>query len=179
MNKREIYLSGSTFWGGRAFLDRLPGVAETELGLTDVSNDTVTETFILAYPDSEYLGTSECIRVVYDADIIPLPTLIEAFFQTIDPHSTSKQINYSGDMPEAKIYYSDPNDDRVASEAVAKMQKSHERPLTVEVVPLEGFVPAGAYAQDYIKRNLGEECIVDPAKADAFAEEHAGEFGRG
>lgn len=178
MDKREIFLAGSTFWGGQAFLNNLPGVIETELGITDSGAGTVTETFWLAYPDDEYLGTSECIKVVYDADVIPLPLLLKAFFQTIDPLSTKKQINYSGGMPEAKIFFTDPADETVASEAVAELQQGFDHPVTVEVVPLEGFSEAGEYAQDYINRNLGEDMIIDPAEADEFVAKHEDEFGR-
>lgn len=177
MNKKEIYLAGSTFWGGQAFLDRLPGIVETELGLTDVNADTVVETFLLAYPDSEYLGTTECIKIGYDADVIPLPTLLKAFFVTVDPFSTKRQINYTTGMPQAKIYFTDPSDEIVVSKQIADLQQHFDRAVTIACLPLEGFVPAGRYADDYIKRNLGEELIIDPALADAFAESHADEFG--
>lgn len=178
MNKKTIYLSGSTFWGGQGFLDRLPGVISTELGLTDIDAGTVVETFFLAYPDSEYLGTSECIKVDYDADVIPLPTLLEAFFLTVDPFSTAKQIDYTEGMPQAKVYFIDRDDVAVVDKAIADLQQSFDRAVTIECVPLEGFSPAGKYAQDYIDRNLGENLIVDPSLADAFAEAHADEFGK-
>lgn len=176
MNKRTIYLAGSTFWGGQDFLEALPGVIDTELGLTDVSSGTVVETFFLAYPDSEYLGTSECIKVDYDADVIPLNTLLEAFFEIVDPFSTSKQINYSGGMPEAKIFYINPEDEVVATKAIAKLQQGFDQAVTIAVVPLDGFSPVGTYAQDYIDRNLGEKFYVDPADAQVFVAEHADEF---
>lgn len=177
MNKKTIYLAGSTFWGGQEFLDRLPGVMSTELGLTDVDAGTVVETFFLAYPDSEYLGTTECIKVDYDADVIPLPTLLEAFFQTVDPFSTDKQIDYTEGMPQAKVYFVDPDDVAVVEKTIAELQQGFDRAVTIECVPLEGFTPAGKYAQDYIDRNLGENLIVDPSLADAFVEAHADEFG--
>lgn len=177
MNKRHIYLAGSTFWGGRGFLDRLPGVIETELGLTDTGAGTTVETFWLAFPDSAYLGTSECIKVVYDADVISLPLLLDAFFLTVDPFSTAKQINYTTGMPEAKIYFVDPADEVPAAKKVAELQQHFDRAVTIEVVPLEGFTPAGKYAQDYISRNLGEKFAIDPALADVFTDEHADEFG--
>lgn len=177
MNKRTIYLAGSTFWGGQDFLDRLPGVLDTELGLTDVDAGTVVETFFLAFPDSEYLGTSECIKVDYDADVIPLRTLLEAFFVTVDPFSTTKQINYVEGMPQAKIYYIDPVDEAVVDKAIADLQQHFGCAVTIACVPLQGFTPAGKYAQDYIDRNLGENLIIDPSLADAFVESHANEFG--
>ncbi len=177
MNKKTIYLAGSTFWGGEGFLDRLPGVIDTELGLTDVDAGTVVETFFLAYPDSEYLGTSECIKVDYDADVIPLPTLLEAFFLTVDPFSTAKQIDYTEGMPQAKVYFVDPADVAVVEKEIAALQQGFDRAVTIECVPLQGFTPAGTYAQDYIDRNLGETMMIDPGLADAFVEGHAGEFG--
>lgn len=177
MNKKEIYLAGSTFWGSQDFIDQLPGIIETELGVTDGGTGTITETFWLAYPDNEFLGTAECIKVVYDADIIPLPLLLDAFFLTVDPFSQEKQINYSGGMPEAKIFFVDPEDEVVASKKVAELQQGFDRAVTIAVTPLEGFRPAGVYAQDYIDRNLGENLIIDPSLADAFAEAHADEFG--
>lgn len=178
MAKKEIYLAGSTFWGGQEFITALPGVIETELGLTDVDASTVVETFMLAYPDSEYLGTTECMRVVYDDSIIPLPTLLEAFFTTIDPFSTAKQIDYTVGMPEAKVYFTDAKDEPVAMKEIAKLQQMFDRAVTIECVPLEGFKPAGEYAQDYIDRNLGEGLIIDPAAAEAFVAAHKDEFGK-
>ena len=32
MNQREIYLAGGCFWGTEAYLKRIPGVLETEVG---------------------------------------------------------------------------------------------------------------------------------------------------
>lgn len=177
MNKKTIYLAGSTFWGGQEFIDRLPGVLSTELGLTDVDAGTVVETFFLAYPDSEYLGTSECMKVEYDADIIPLPTLLKAFFLTVDPFSTAKQINYTQGLPEAKVFFEDSADVAVIDECIAKLQKNFDRAVTIECVPLQGFTPAGTYAEDYISRNLGEQLIIDPSLADAFVDAHKDEFG--
>ena len=177
MNIKEIYLAGSTFWGGEEFLAKLPGVVSTELGLTDIEAGTVVETFLLAYPDSEYLGTTECIRVEYDADIIPLPLLLKAFFLTVDPFSTEKQINYTQGMPEAKIFFTDPEDSGVITKAIADFAQNFDRAVTIACEPLEGFTPAGTYAEDYIKRNLGENLIIDPNLADVFAAEHADEFG--
>ena len=178
MSKKDIYLAGSAFWGGQAFMEKLPGVIETELGITDGSTGTAIETFWINYPDDEFLGTAECMKVTYDDSIISLPLLLDAFFLTVDPFSTEKQINYSGGMPEAKIFYIDPADEVVAAKKVAELQKGFDRPVTIEVVPLEGFREAGTYAQDYIDRNLGERLMIDPSLADAFVEVHKDEFNK-
>lgn len=178
MATKDIYLAGATFWGGKAFIDRLPGVVETDLGISDEDAATVVQTFVLVYPDAESLGTTECMKVVYDPDIIPLPTLLEAFFTTIDPTSTEKQINYVSGMPQAKVFYTDPADVAVIDEAIAKLQSTMPKAVTIAVEPLKDFAPIGQYADDYIKRNFGEDKIVDPASADEFVAAHPEVFNK-
>lgn len=177
MNKKEIYLAGSSFWGGKAFLEALPGVEEVELGLADIDSGTVVDNIWSAYPDSEYLGTTEVCKVIYDADTISLPLLMEAFFTTIDPHSIAKQINYSGSLPEPKVYYTDPADEVVIEQQIAKLQQHHERPVTIECIPMKKYAPVGVYAEDYIKRNLGVDKVVPVDAAEKFVAAHKDEFG--
>lgn len=176
MSTKEIYLAGSTFWGGRDFIEALPGVKDVEYGLTDVDSGTVVETFMLAYPDSEFLGTSECLKVTYDANVIPLATLLEAFFVTVNPFSTEKQIDYTVGMPQAKIFFTDAADEQVITQSIADLQQGFDKAVTIACLPLEGYVVAGKYADDYINRNLGEEYIIDPALAGVFVEAHKDEF---
>ena len=176
MSTKEIYLAGSTFWGGRDFIEKLPGVTEVEYGLTDVDAGTVVETFMLAYPDSEFLGTTECLKITYDPAVIPLKTLLEAFFVTVDPFSTDKQIDYTVGMPQAKIFFTDAADEQVITQSIAELQKGFDQAVTIACVPLEGFTVAGKYAQDYVDRNLGEKFMIDPDLADSFVASHKDEF---
>ncbi len=80
-------------------------------------------------------------------------------------------------MPQAKVYFVDPADVAVVEKEIAALQQGFDRAVTIECVPLQGFTPAGTYAQDYIDRNLGETMMIDPGLADAFVESHADEFG--
>lgn len=157
-------------------MEALPGVSEVEYGLTDVDAGTVVETFMLAYPDSEYLGTSECLKVTYDPAVIPLRTLLEAFFVTVNPFSTEKQIDYTAGLPQAKIFFTDTADEPIITQAIADLQQGFDKAVTIVCTPLEGFTVAGKYAQDYVDRNLGEQLIIDPSLADAFVASHQDEF---
>lgn len=177
MNTKEIYLAGSAFWGGKAFLEALPGVQTVELGLTDTDSGTVVANTWTAYPNSDYLGTTEVAKVIYDPTTISLPLLLEAFFTTIDPHSIAKQINYSGDLPEPKIYFTDTADEVVIEKQIAQLQQGHAHPITIECQPLKDFEPVGVYAEDYIMRNLGEDKVILPEAAEAFVAAHQAEFG--
>lgn len=173
---KEIYLAGSSFWGGKAFLEALPGVLEVELGLADIDNATTVGNIWTAYPDSEALGTTEVCKVVYDESIIGLPLLLEAFFTTIDPHSTEKQINYSGGLPEAKVYFVDAQDEPIIMKKIAELQQIEEGPITIECIPLPSYTAAGTYADDYVARNLGVDMIIPPDAAAEFVAAHATEF---
>lgn len=177
MNKHEIYLGGGAFWGTQDFLAELPGVLETEAGLANTDNDTNVETFFLVYPDSMAMGTTECVKVVYDTDIIPTTLLLKAFFGTVDPYSLSKQIDYSSGQPEAAIFWTDPEDSKVTSEALAMLQHHFDEPITITTQPLKDFKPAGTYVEDYIARNLAQVDFVGPDEAARFVDDHHGEFG--
>ena len=71
MNQREIYLAGGCFWGTEAYLKRIPGVLETEVGY---ANSAVADPSYEEVCSGE-TGAAEAVRVTYDADVLPLPLL--------------------------------------------------------------------------------------------------------
>lgn len=81
MNRREIYLAGGCFWGTEAYLKRIPGVLETEVGY---ANSMVDDP---AYEEvcSGETGAAETVRVIYDAEVLPLPLLLAAYLRTWIP----------------------------------------------------------------------------------------------
>ena len=176
MSNKVIYLAGSSFWGGKAFLEALPGVEKVELGVIDANSGTVQANDWTSYPSNDYLGTTEVCRVTYNADKLELGALIDAFFTTIDPHSLAKQINYSGPLPEAKVYYEDPADEVVVDKRIAALQERLDRPVTVECLPFTSFEPIGIYAEDFISRNLGEGRIVPSDAAEKYVAAHKDQF---
>ena len=174
--KKDIYLAGASFWGGKAFLEALPGVEKVELGVIDANSDTVQANDWTSYPSSDYLGTTEVCKVTYNADTLPLESLIDAFFTTIDPHSLAKQINYSGPLPEAKVYYLDAADEVIVDKRIAALQERLARPVTVECLPFTSFEPIGTYAEDYICRNLGEQHVIPADAAEKYVAAHKDQF---
>lgn len=47
--------------------------------------------------------------------------------------------------------------------AVDELSKRYDRPLAIEVKPLDNFYPAEGYHQDYLDKNPGGYCHIDPA----------------
>lgn len=174
MNKKEIYLAGGCFWGAEAYLRQLPGVLDTEVGY---GNGEMSEP---SYEDvcSGETGAAECVRVVYDSDVMDTPLLLSAFLRTIDPTSVNRQGNDRGTQYRSGIYWTDPHDGEVAQALLERVQERLDGPVVVENEALTSFWPAEAYHQDYLQKNPSGYCHVNLADARCFVVEHSSEFGK-
>ena len=172
MNKHEIYLAGGCFWGTEAYLKLLPGVLATEVGY---ANSRIPDP---SYEDvcSGDTGAAEAVRVEYDADVISLPLLLEAYLRTIDPFALNRQGNDRGTQYRTGIFWTDPADERVCLSALLDIVRATGRRPVVEVGPLQNFYLAEGYHQDYLDANPMGYCHVNLADARAFVEEHAPDF---
>ena len=81
---REIYLAGGCYWGTQKFLDSIQGVTKTEVGF---ANGSVPSPSYEQVKHTE-TGHAETVHVFYDDSVISLKTLLELFFNIIDPTST-------------------------------------------------------------------------------------------
>lgn len=170
---KEIYLAGGCFWGTEHFLKLIDGVEATQVGYANgnIANPTYKQVCT---------GTTdfaETVKVQYDPVKVDLPFLIDLYFKTIDPTSVNKQGNDRGTQYRTGIYYTDPADLSVIQETVHRLAATYTRPLAVEMKPLENFYPAEEYHQDYLDKNPGGYCHINPAlfelakKANAQAEQ--------
>lgn len=153
---KEIYFAGGCFWGTEHFFSLVKGVTETEAGYANsrVSSPSYREVCEGA------TGAAETVRVVYDPEVVSLPFLIDLYFKTIDPTSMNRQGNDAGTQYRTGIYYTDVSERAVIEEAVDRERKHYERPIVVEVKPLENFYPAENYHQGYLDKNPGGYCHI-------------------
>ncbi|MGL5249650.1 MAG: peptide-methionine (S)-S-oxide reductase, partial [Enterovibrio sp.] len=98
MNNNVIYFAGGCLWGVQAFIKTLPGVIATEAGRANGATDSL---------DGDYDGYAECVKTVFDENIISVTQLIELFFEIIDPFSINKQGNDVGPKYRTGIYSED------------------------------------------------------------------------
>lgn len=115
---REIYLAGGCYWGTEKFLASLQGVTQTEVGFANgfvkaPSYDTVKHT---------ETGHAETVHVTYDDKELPLETLLELFYNIIDPTSLNKQGLDAGTQYRTGIYTVDDADLAVARRSLEKLQ---------------------------------------------------------
>ena len=172
MNQREIYLAGGCFWGTEAYLKRIPGVLETEVGY---ANSTVAEPSYEEVCSGE-TGAAEAVRVTYDADVLPLPLLLAAYLRTVDPFSLNRQGNDRGTQYRTGIYWTDDADRAAVISALVSLARTSGKNPRIEAAPLANFSPAEAYHQDYLGRNPFGYCHVNLTDARVFVEEHAADF---
>ena len=175
MNQQRICVAGGCFWGTQAYLRKLPGALNTQVGYANSR-----------MPDPSYelvcsgaTDAAEAVMVDYDADVLPLSLLLEAFFRTIDPTAVNCQGNDRGTQYRSGIYWLDGRDVPAIEAAIARVQAQCAAPVVTEVAPLENFTPAEDYHQDYLQKNVGGYCHVNLADADRFVAEHVDDFGNG
>ncbi|MDE6234701.1 MAG: peptide-methionine (R)-S-oxide reductase MsrB [Muribaculaceae bacterium] len=156
--KKTIYLAGGCFWGTEHLFSLIDGVEKTLVGY---ANSEV--------PDPSYkmvctgrTGAAETVEVVYDDTKIGLSELLIIYFRSIDPTSVNRQGNDVGSQYRTGIYYVDTEDLPVIEAVVATVARRYAQPLAVEVEPLHNFYPAELYHQEYLYKNPGGYCHIDP-----------------
>lgn len=157
--KKQIYLAGGCFWGTEHLMSLVPGVIATEAGY---ANSRV------AHPSYEmvctgHTGAAETVEVTYESDRIGLSDILFLYFRSIDPVSVNRQGGDTGTQYRTGIYYANPADLPVIEAVVATVARRYEEPLAVEVAPLRNFYVAEEYHQNYLEKNPGGYCHVNPA----------------
>lgn len=142
-----LVLGGGCFWCTEAVFDRVRGVLDVESGY---SNGQVQR------PSYEQVcsgdtGHNEVVRLVYDPSIVSVRQLLGIFFATHDPTTLNRQGNDVGTQYRSAIYFTQPEQERVARELIAELAQARlfGAPIVTEVLPLDNYWPAEAYHQDY------------------------------
>lgn len=157
--KKTIYLAGGCFWGTEHLMSLVPGVTSTEVGYANSR---------IAQPSYQMVctgltGAAETVEVAYESEQIGLSDILFLYFRSIDPLSINRQGADAGTQYRTGIYYTDPADLPEIEAVVATVARQYAEPLAVEVAPLRNFYLAEDYHQDYLEKNPGGYCHVNPA----------------
>jgi len=156
-NLRDIWLAGGCFWGLEAYLDRLQGVAWTQVGYAN--GDTANPTYEQVCHGNT--GHAETVFARYDPAQIPLATLLTYFFKVVDPTTPDRQGPDRGRQYRSGIYYRDAADEPVIRAVIADEQKKYGARIVTEVMPLYNYYPAEEYHRKYLDKNPGGYCHID------------------
>lgn len=158
MNTKEIYFAGGCFWGTEHFFSLVPGVVSTVVGYANS---------IVANPSYKEVCTgktdaAETVKVVFNADEVDVKKLVDLYMLTIDPTSVDRQGNDVGTQYRTGVYYTDSVEDAQIVDALAPYRQRYGSRFAVETGPLKNFYPAEDYHQDYLDKNPGGYCHINP-----------------
>lgn len=155
---KTIYLAGGCFWGTQHFLGLIPGGVSTQVGY---ANSYVPHPTYRDVCTGE-TGAAETVEVTYNPERIPLETLLGLYYRTVDPTSVNRQGNDRGTQYRTGIYYTDPADRAIIEKSLHELAASTSGRIAIETGPLINFYPAEEYHQDYLDKNPGGYCHIDP-----------------
>jgi len=146
MTQERAVLAGGCFWGMQDLIRRMDGVISTRVGYSggDVANATYRNH-----------GThAEAIEIVFDPAKLSYRRLLEFFFQIHDPTTANRQGNDRGTSYRSAIYYTSPEQKRVAEDTIADVNASDLWPgkVVTEVAEAGPFWEAEPEHQDYLER---------------------------
>ena len=145
MSTEKAILAGGCFWGVQDLLRHMDGVISTRVGYSggDVPNATYRNH-----------GThAEAVEIVFDPARISYRDLLEFFFQIHDPSTSNRQGNDVGTSYRSAIFYTSPEQQRVALDTIADVDASGLWPgkAVTEVTPAGDFWEAEPEHQDYLQ----------------------------
>lgn len=153
---KEIYLAGGCFWGTEKYLSCVKGIMHTDVGYANGNTENPT------YEDvcNKDTGHAETVRVLYDPERISLEFILNLYYDVIDPTSINRQGGDVGSQYRTGIYYVDDSDREVIMKSIRELQKNHDKPIAIEVLPLKNYYLAEEYHQKYLDKNPNGYCHI-------------------
>ena len=155
--QQVIYLAGGCFWGVEAFMSRLNGVNQTEVGYANGHDLAPTYEKV----SSGKTGHAETVKLTYNPEIISLEEILEKFFMIIDPYTKNRQGPDIGSQYRTGIYWQEPSQRDIVLKFLKDRQKESRKRIVTEARQIGSFYPAETYHQKYLEKNPQGYCHVD------------------
>ena len=114
--ERAILASGC-FWGAQELLRGAPGIISTRTGYS--GDDATKDATYRRHGDH-----AESVEVIFDPDRFTYRELLEFFFQIHDPTTLNRQGNDIGRSYRSAIFFTTPEQERIARETIAEIDAS-------------------------------------------------------
>jgi len=157
VKQQVIYLAGGCFWGVEAFISRLKGVNQTEVGYANGRDLAPTYEKVC----TGRTGHAECVKVTYNPKIISLEEILENFFKIIDPYVLNRQGPDIGTQYRTGIYWQEDSQKTIVLKFLSAKQKLSSKRIRTEAHAIGSFYPAEEYHQKYLEKNPQGYCHVD------------------
>lgn len=157
VKQQVIYLAGGCFWGVEAFISRLKGVNQTEVGYANGRDLAPTYEKVC----TGRTGHAECVKVTYNPKIITLEEILENFFKIIDPYVLNRQGPDIGTQYRTGIYWQEDSQKPIVLKFLSAKQRMSSKRIVTEAHAIGSFYPAEEYHQKYLEKNPQGYCHVD------------------
>ena len=143
--------AGGCFWCIEYAFDHVDGVIEAVSGYTGGHTENPTYEKVC----SGETGHLEAVQVTYDPRIVSYDTLVDIFWQQIDPADDGGQFVDRGSQYRTAIFYHTEEQRKRAEESRANLEKSglFSKPVVTAIRKAETFYRAEDYHQDYHSKN--------------------------
>lgn len=143
--------AGGCFWCMVAPFQQQPGVKRVVPGYTGGHKENPTYQQVV----EGSTGHFEAIQITFDPHACSYSTLLDIFWQQIDPTDPGGQFHDRGESYRTAIFYHDENQRQLAETSKEALADSgrFDKPIATLVLPASAFYPAEEYHQDYYKKN--------------------------
>jgi peptide-methionine (S)-S-oxide reductase len=158
-DEQTAVLAGGCFWGVEAVFERLAGVKDVVSGFAGGARGS-------AHYDVVSTGTTghaEAVKITYNPAQITYADLLKVFFTVAhDPTQLNRQGPDEGTQYRSSIFYGTPEQRAIAEAFIKELNDAKVFPhrVVTAVVSLEGFYPAEAYHQNFVRRNPNYPYVV-------------------
>ncbi len=152
-----IYFAGGCLWGVQAFIRTLKGVVSTEAGRANGTSQSLY---------GEYDGYAECVKTVFDPEVVYVYELMDYFFEIIDPYSLNKQGEDVGKKYRSGVYSENERHLKEAKEYIEK--RDNKERIVVEVLPLTNYVRSAEEHQDRLEKYPNDYCHIPKALLNKY-----------
>ncbi len=152
-----VYLAGGCLWGVQAFVKTLPGVVETEAGRANGSTQQL---------DGPYDGYVECVKTIFDPEVVSVTDLMDYLFEIIDPYSVNQQGEDVGEKYRTG-FYSEAEAHLTEDQAFINQREDRDQ-IAVEVKPLSNYVRSAEEHQDHLAEHPDDYCHVPKALLNKY-----------
>ena len=147
-NAKKATIAGGCFWCIEAAYEGMDGIYDVYSGYT--GGEEVDPTYNEV--SSGKTGHFEAVQIKYDPTKINYKDILDLFWRQIDPTDNEGQFADRGPQYRTAIFYHDEEQQRIAEESIAEIQKKFDEPVATEILKATEFYKAEEYHQDYSKK---------------------------
>jgi len=147
---QHALFAGGCFWCMQPAFDMLEGVIRTQVGYIGGDKDSAHYGEV----SSGTTGHREAIEVTYNPEVIDYETILETYWQSIDPFDNGGQFFDRGDQYRTAIYPLDADQRAIAEASKSQLQEEFAPKIVATDIlePIE-FFPAEDYHQGYYQKS--------------------------